>query len=489
MTALAPDIGADLAAPSARGRRLLGGAALLLLTRLVGLAMGLAVMVLSARTLGPQRFGTFAFALALVQIGMSVTDLGLGALLVREGAAAPDQLHSLLAWCIRTRALTGALVAAVLAVIAVASIPAGDRRVAALLIIATLPVTAFWLGFNALQHFGLLRRLAWLLFAQSVAWLGVVGWLAARHAGLVAFALAYLIYSICYAALVHLVAHRSVRTASQPVRAGAFWRLLRGVVPLSATVVLIAVYYRLDSVFVYRLSGPEAAGAYAVAYRFLDQAHALPITLSAVFLPLLSAERAAKRPTAPVFTRYLRVSLLTSVPCVAVGLIVAKPLVLRVFGPDFQSSVVLLRLLLLSFVPICVGYVLGQVAIVHHQSRRQLAAAALALVVNVTLNSIYIPLYGPRAAAVITLVTEIAVSMCIYLTLRTPCGLQLPLAWLARLSAVTLLAGTVGILLMRHPWVAAPAFTVAFVVLGLRLRLLDATEIRLLLPSSRRHST
>lgn len=459
---------------------------MLLLTRLIGLAMGLVVMVLAAKSLGPRRYGTFGFSLALVQIGMNVSDWGLGALLIREAATAPDQLRSLHAWCVGTRIVGGTAVASVLAVIAFLTVPAGEGRAAALLIIATLPISAFWLGQSVLQHFGLLRRLGGLALAQSIAWLAAVTVLATRHAGLFAFALAYLIYSVWYAAVVHLVARRSLASEGEVVGARPFARLLRGAIPLGATLVIIALYYRIDSIFVYRLSGAAAAGAYAVAYRFLDQAHALPITLCAVFLPLLSAERAAGRPTGPVFTAYLRVSLLTSVPSVALGVLLAEPIVIGVFGEEYRDSVVLLQLLLLSFVPIMIGYVLGQIAIVHHQSRRQLAAAIAALALNVILNTVFVPLYGPRAAAVITGLTELAVAACLYLTLRAPCGLRLPLPWIARLAAATLSASLVGFALARHPWAAGAAFVVCFAAAGTLLRLLDRSELQLLRPSAKR---
>ena len=480
----------DLAAQGAAavlGRRRAGGAIILLITRVAGMAMGLVVMVMTAKTLGTQGFGTFGFALSLVQIGMSFSDFGLGSLLIREAAVAPRQLRSLLAWSVGTRFVVGTVVALLLAAFVALTVPAGEDRAATLLIIATLPVSAFWLGLSALQHLGLLRRLSVLMLGQSVAWLAATAMLVVQGAQLLAFALVYLLYSIGYAATVQFAVARAARdSASAPVGRAPFTRLLRSAVPLGLTVVIIALYYRLDSIFVYRFSGAAAAGTYAVAYRFLDQAQALPITLSAVFLPLLSAARAADRPSGAIFTSYLRISLLTSVPSVALVILIAEPLVLGVFGPAYQDSVALLQLLIVSFVPITVGYVLGHIAIVHRQARKQLLAAAIALAVSVSLNVVLIPIYGPRAAAIITVVTELAVVGTLYLTLRTPCGLVLPLGWIGRLAAATTGASLVGVALLSRGWIAGVAFALCFLVAGTLLRLVGRGELLALIPTRRR---
>jgi O-antigen/teichoic acid export membrane protein len=475
----------DLAPPGLSGlpvgrRRLLGRAALLLLSRALGVLLGVVTTVLIAKQLGPPAFGTFALGLVLLQLGGTITDLGLSALIVRESDRRPDLQRALLVWGERVRVIAGTLVAVVLAGIAVATVDGSREQLAVVAIVAALPLQAWSLGTAVMQQRLLLSRISGLVLAQSVVYVVVVGALYAANASLLGFAVGYLGFAAGYAALVSVTARRLLRGVGDRLTWRHFRALVADAVPLSLSAIVITVYYKVDSLLVYNLSTPQDAGAYAVAYRFLDHAQLIPLTLSTLFLPLLTRRHADGSPVGEVVDEYIRLSLLVSVPAVGAGMLAAEP-VIGIFGSEYGESVVLLRLLLPAFVPVALGYVCGNVAIVHRRARSQLIVAVAALILNVALNVALIGRYGARAAAVISVVTELAVAAALFWTLRRPCGLTFPYRWLARLAATTALAAAAGVPLLSLPLLAAPVFLAVFAAAGLALGVVTRDELQRLL--------
>ncbi|MEP7054605.1 MAG: oligosaccharide flippase family protein [Actinomycetota bacterium] len=462
------------------GRRLAGGTAVLLGVRAAGLVMGLAVSIMLARGLGVRALGTFATALALVHIGSTLTDFGLSALLVREGADAPTLRAAMLRWATRARIVSGLAVLLVLVAVTFVLIPDTQSRISVLLVVSTVPLTALTLGMTLLQQRLMLSRMALLLLIQSALWLAMVAVLFAVHSDLRAYAVSFVVYNAAYGLLVHRVARRALSGPAEPMTLRQFTVKMRDVVPLSMTFVLVILYYKLDALFVYRFAGAAAAGSYAVAYRFLDQLAIIPVTLGNLFLPLLSRRHRSGQPMQPMFERYLRITLVLTTPAVCLGLVLARPLI-GLFPADYADAVLLLRLLLPAFVPSACGYVLVHTAIVHHRSKMQLFAACIGLFVNVALNLVFVPRYGARAAAVITLLTELGVVFTLYLFLRGPCLLVLPWRWLTRLAAVLAGSGGAALLLLANPYVAGAAFVVVFTSGVVLLSVVDLSEIRTLL--------
>lgn len=461
-------------------RRLLGRAAVLLASRALGVLLGVVTTVLIAKRLGPTAFGTFALGLVLLQLGGTVTDLGLSALIVRESDHRPNLQRALLVWGERVRLIVGTLVAVALAGIALATVDGSREQLAVVAIVAALPMQAWSLGTAVMQQRLLLSRISGLVLVQSVVYVVVVVALYVADASLLGFAVGYLAFAASYAALVSVATRRLLRRVRDRLTWRQFRSLVGDAVPLSLSAIIVTVYYKLDSLLVYHLSTPQDAGAYAVAYRFLDHAQLIPLTLSTLFLPLLTRRHADRAPVGEVVDEYVRLSLLVAVPAVGAGMLTAGP-VIGLFGSEYAESVVLLRLLLPAFVPVALGYVFGNVAIVHRRARSQLVVAVAALILNVALNVVLIGRYGARAAAIITVLTELAVAAALFWTLRRPCGLAIPVRWLARLAATTALAAAAGVPLLGVPLLAAPVFLAVFAVAGLALGVITRDELRRLL--------
>lgn len=458
-------------------RHLLGRTAVLLMSKIAGVVLGVLTTVLLARKLGPTAFSTFALGLVLLQLGSILTDLGMSSLLVRESEREPSLQRALLVWGERVKLIAGTAVAVVLSGAAMLMVDGGRERIAVVAIVAALPLQAWSLGTAVMQQRLLLLRISAIVLTQSVVYVFVVGALYLADASLLGFALGYLVFAACSALLVSVATRRLLRDVRQRLSWTEVRRRIQDAVPLSLTAVVITIYYKIDSVLVYNLASPEDAGSYAVAYRFLDHSSLIPLTLSTLFLPLLTRRLAERGTVGEVVDEYVRLTLLVAVPAVGGGMLAAGPII-GIFGSEYAESVVLLRMLLPAFVPIALGYILANVGLVHGRARSQLRVAILALLVNVTLNIIFISRYGARAAAVVTVVTEVAVVAALYLTLRKQCALSISAGWFARLLAAAVPAAVCGVLLLDMPLLAAAVFLVMYAAGVVALRVVTPAELK-----------
>ena len=463
-------------------RRSLGAqASAVLVVRVVCTAMGIVVFVLLTRSLSPANFGRFAIGIVLSDIGSMLVDTPLFAIQMREGAASPDTEPALARWIEARRTVLEFAVALILVVVALGVSGSTSGFIAMAIIISTVPMGGMQVGLVFFQQRRMLGLLAMVLLVQSVLWLAVAAVLAALGVGIFGFAVGYAASALAFSLTVRLT-EQLARRGDPP--APDKWKgspaIMKEAVQLSFGSILSTGYYKIDSVLVLRINGAKAGGIYALAYRFIDQGQILPLTLSNIFQPALAVEHVARSTPAAVFDRYLRITLILSIPSVVLGIILARWIVLTVFGQPYHDSVWVLRLLLLALVPISIGYVVMGTAVAAHRSRDQVLPAAIALVLSTIANILFLPIYGPRAAAIVTVAVEWGLVSMLYFRIRRPCSLHLPIRWAASIAAVTGVA--LGIAALARSagggeFTMAATFAVAFVGLVLGLKLTTLSEM------------
>jgi O-antigen/teichoic acid export membrane protein len=103
--------------------------------------------------------------------------------------------------------------------------------------------------------------------------------------------------------------------------------------------------------------------------------------------------------------------LITALPPLAITLAGAEPLAVLLFGEEFRAAAPAFPILMGAFVLISIGYLSGYLVIAYELQRRFVIYAAIALVFNVAGNLLLVPRYGFVAAAWMTLITELLVTV------------------------------------------------------------------------------
>lgn len=411
------------------------------------LVLGIVVTALIARGLGSSRYGEWTTILLVPSLLAYLNDLGLHQVAVRQ-ASATDDPRWLGALITARAALAVPVVLFTFASFLLIG-ARGDMLMAGAIVSlqGLLAVPAAYAAVFQVRVRNDLTMVA--LTLNSLLWTGAAAVILARGGGLVALAIALIGLQAFTTTLQALIALRQVRV---PIRgATRLWRpLARIAIPLSIATVLTVAYGKIDGLLVYHYRGTVEAGLYGAAYRLLDQAAFIPMSLTVTLLPLLSRAWPEDRERARRLLQ-LAVELLAAAGLFAVAFAFAAPeaSILFLYGEEFAPAADALPPLMIAFAVICLGYALGMYTLVLDLASRFAVYALIALILNVAANLWLLPDHSYVAAAWITVATEVLVSGAILPHILRRLEMRLTLAPLVKVAVSAALAGGVATLLDR----------------------------------------
>jgi O-antigen/teichoic acid export membrane protein len=102
---------------------------------------------------------------------------------------------------------------------------------------------------------------------------------------------------------------------------------------------------------------------------------------------------------------YFDVNAVTSLVCVGIALLFFPTIIRKLFGPEYDESVRVFIYHIWAIPFVFLGVARGQHLIIAGHHRFNLFSTQFGLVVNIALNFILIPWYGPQGAAISTIVS------------------------------------------------------------------------------------
>ncbi|MGI8564240.1 MAG: flippase [Candidatus Dormibacter sp.] len=452
------------------GSRTVLDASLILAVRVVSRLVALVVVLKLASHLGAERYGQYATLIAYSALVSVVADFGLSSLYTREAARAPARLPIYLATLLLGKLPLAAAAAALLGGALLSARLGGLFLPGALLLALTTYATLIR---NTFYAQGRLEFEAIAILAETVIQAGGI-FLGARFGqGIAYFVWVYAAsygFTCVYSLLVIRVA--GLAQGSTGVDGQLLRTWLKLAFPFALGSFLTNLYFRADVPILQHFRAYQEVGWYQLAYKPFEALQFVPLAVQAVVYPLLGVYHQEPGPRLAVaYGRFFKILILLGWPLSVGTLLLAHPIgrLFRLF-PESEPS---LRILSLAIVFLFANSCFT--AMLYAIDRQDLFAWAtgLAVVVNVGLNLILIPLYGYLAASATTVVTEAAFSVAGWYFVGR--RFKLPLV---RLSWRILLAGLImGVVLVplagRSIFLSAPSGALVY---GLGLVLLRAIE-------------
>jgi len=185
--------------------------------------------------------------------------------------------------------------------------------------------------------------------------------------------------------------------------------ILKRSAPFALLILLMMLYNRTDSVMLERLlsDGKEASGDYAMGYRILDASHMFVLLFGTLLLPMFS--KAIKdgeniNGLLEVSTRLLYTFL---IPLVGVCAIFPQEILQLIYTDVNTDTVNSFRWLMIGFLGLSITYLHGALLTANGDLKLLNYMAISGFILNVSLNTILIPIYKSEGAAIATLVTQI----------------------------------------------------------------------------------
>lgn len=377
-------------------------------------ALGFGVSVAIARALGPADFGTYGYALATIALFAFLGQAGLDALILRELIRTPFSAGPILTSGLHLR-MAGSVCAAV-ASIAVAAASASAKTSDATLLVCILSLAgllqAGWIVESLLLSH---RQFAEVGRAKIAAYLiaGVLRLCALMLPEPVIFlAAATVCESLICNALLWRASQRhhalEWKSLAHP-DSGHIARLGKLAMPMLVSSFTVAIYSRIDVFMLGQILGSEAAGLYTAGTLLSEGFYILPIAVMAAASPRLAALYLSKETEFNAqLHRFIRL-LSASGLFIATAVTVSAPILLPLlFGPTYANASSILQIHIWSTWTVFVSVASDPFYINRDLRGLYLAKTATAAGVNIVLNFVFIPRWGPDGAAWATLVAYTA---------------------------------------------------------------------------------
>ncbi|OBI41634.1 oligosaccharide flippase family protein [Mycobacterium colombiense] len=442
----------DAMVPSVPLTRMAHAFSIQLICRALGMLASVVSVAMTARYLGPGRYGQLSIAVLFIAMWTSLADLGIATVIVRRVTSGRGDLERL----VRINSGLALIYCVPLAVLAAVSglVIYQDPEVRVMLVVLSgallmqTMVTRFEPVFLATVRFS---AVAISDVAARTGTLAMVAWLVAMRSDVIWFAVAQLIPPAVQLLIQGAAAtrHISVRPIFAPREAAD---LLRESLPLIGFLVVGLLYCRADGVILSLLSTHSEVGVYGLAFTIAFNT----IVVSLIFhkSTLSTATELFSRDVA-AFAAFLRRSVelmcFVAVPVAVVGALLSGPLI-AFFGDSafVARGTPTLALLFVAAALRFVGGTLGQGLVASHHQRILFWLTMATLVLNVALNLSLAGRYGAVGPGVALVCTEFFNMVVSTWWLRRHCGYRTPVMFVLRLLIPTAASVAVTLLLSGH---------------------------------------
>lgn len=393
------------------------------------MVLGLIVLGMVARYLGPDEFGILNYAIGLAVIFTSIATLGMEGIVIREMVRMPESVNTILGTSFVLRVAGSVLaVGAVSAAAVVAGADPTTHPYIFLVSLAFLPqsfeVIDLWFQKNIQSKYTILARSAAVLMGAGFK-IALVLW----KASLTWFCIAYVMdFAFIAVALGWIYFSRGGRMQLWDFSLPVARHILRDSWPLIVSGVLIITYMRIEQILVMNVLGSRSAGIYYASAKIMEIWAIIPSFILTSVYPI-QVEKRKHDPQA--YRRQLQLifdvmSGLGFVMAVAVFLL-APAIIWIVYGPEYRAAVPVLMVHAWSALIIFSGSVRGQYFLLENINIYHTWCAAVGIVLNVVLGLLFMRWIGtPGAAAAAVLSYWVSAYGTSYLfpRLRECAGLQ-----------------------------------------------------------------
>jgi O-antigen/teichoic acid export membrane protein len=439
-----------------------------LIFRALGLIASFVTVTATTRYLGPSSYGALITAVLFVGVWASLTELGIGAVVVRRVMSGTGSLERL----VRINAGMSIICCLPLFVLAAVSGAAvyGDRAdvVEMILIISTGLIlttiaSCFDPIFQATVRFG---AVAFSDLLSRVGSLAVTLVLVEHRADIVWFAVVQLapplvILLVQGAAATRTLNWRPIFSLSES------WDLLRESLPQTALLIIAVLYFRADGVILSLRSTPDQVGVYGLAY-----AVALTLTMLVRFflsstLSTMTGLYAENRDRfADFIGKSMELMLFVAAPIAVGGAIMANEIVELIGSNAFvKDGGPTLAMLLVAVAISFLNGVTGQALFAAHEQVFLVRCSVFTLALNTAVNVALAPTYGARGAGIALIVTEVAGLLISTWRLRRRAPYRIPLIFTLRLLGPLAACAGLALYMRNCPvLITIPAAAVAYLV-------------------------
>jgi len=438
-----------------------------------------------ARFLGPQDIGKYFFATSFTFLFAVFTDLGMSQVLTRQVARDKEQGSKLLSQVIVLKILFSLIIIAAIGIIS--PIITADPITRTLIMIATgsMLLDGFTMIFYAAirgQQNLTYESIATIIHQAII--LSVGGFFIFNQAPVTV-----IIFSLLAGSIFNFLYSLSMAVKKLGFKIRFNWdknllqSLLLLMIPFAMAAVFTRIYAYIDTILLNLIKGSEAVGYYSIAYKITFAFQFLPLAFVAALYPAFSHFWQHDKSMLYIsLSKALQYLLIISLP-ISAGLATLAPWIIPALYTDsFGPAILPLQLLILTLPFLFLNFPLGALLNAANKQKTQTLIIACGMILNIIINLIFIPLYGPIGAAIASVsgTLFIFITSLIITNKLTPYDAKLIITTALRAGLITILMVMMMLWLINLlPWYVAVICGAIFYLLGIVLmKLVRISDIK-----------
>ena len=408
--------------------------ALTLLNRVMDMAFAMFML----RILGPENAGKYTFAIVVVTWFEILTNFGLNTLLTREVARDRAHANRYLSNTTVLRLALGSL-GLPLVLVFIALWHAGfslaqDTSLAIVLLAIGLIPSGLSAGltavFNAYEKMEYPAAVSMMTTVLRIIGSTIILLLGLGFVGLAGLSIA--VNLITVAVLLVAVSRQFFKPRFE-LDLGLQKTMMRESYPLMLNHLLATLFFKVNVTLLQAMMGDRVVGYVGTAFKPVDALMIIPAYFTMALFPLMSRYASSARDSLMrAYLLSLRILLFIAIPVMLTVFFAARPLISLLGGAAYLPDSAIVLQLMIGFLPFSfINGVTQYVLIALNQQRFLTRAFAIGLGFNLIANLIFIPIYGYRASAIITILSELALFIPFYSSVRQQLGAVpwVSLAW------------------------------------------------------------
>lgn len=197
--------------------------------------------------------------------------------------------------------------------------------------------------------------------------------------------------------------------------------LIKSSLPYSFIIIMMAIYMRIDGFLLERiLPTPYQAGIYAAAYRIFEAFNNLGYLFAVLLLPMFASLLSNKQKLLHLISTSHNLLLVITSTASIITMLFSKEIMSFIYPTAFNESYpIVLILLMISFFSVSLNYIYGTFLTAAGKVNLINKTVFFAVIINLILNLLFIPIYGAMGAAITSGITQYFVLIVQYiLTVR-----------------------------------------------------------------------
>ncbi|MBD3310424.1 oligosaccharide flippase family protein [Candidatus Woesearchaeota archaeon] len=393
-------------------KKIAGNTVVLFMSNLLTHFISFLIIVSVARYLGDVGLGKYSFAFSFMLIVFTVgANFGVNTLIIREIAKKKQLVEKYLSNSLSALVLLSLLAAAVGTIIIYFT--RSDIEITVVVLLAG--ITSILDKVNnvfksVLTAFEMIPYISVIMVVERIVALAVALFVLLSGYGIIMFMLAFVISNLIMAIVYYIVTAKKITIPRLSLELDVWKRLFIKGAPFWFTGMFTILYYRIDNVMLTYMKDYAVAGWYEASYKIHRTLTIFPAVIMTVIFPVMSRLHVkSKKYLRFLYEKSFYYLAIIAFPIAAGVTFTAKPAIEIVYGqPGFlQHSPIALQIiiwgLLFLYFNLLMGHLLNSIG----KEKLFTFSVSIAVVFNVVLNLILIPIYSYIGASIATVATEI----------------------------------------------------------------------------------